>query len=298
MDRTTATVVATRRRMIELHVEGRMTAPAIAEMFGISVKTFYKWKRRFRQEGDAGLINRSSRPQHSPRRASDELEAMVIAARKAEPKSPAYLAQLPNLKGKVSAHGIHRILVRHGFNRLSMKSGVRPVRYEREQPWEMVHIDVKYLPAIEGHKGREYEFTAIDDRTREVFAAIYPSKTTKHAVDFLNRVAKWAGTPIARVLTDNGKEFVSGVFRRACRILDIKHKRTRPYRPQTNGKVERFHRTVDVECYHVRRFTSSEDRKKALADFLVYYNERRMHGALGFKTPRATCIALGGRKPA
>lgn len=298
MNRTTATVVATRRQMIELHKQGKMTAPAIAEIFGISVKTFYKWKRRFREKGETGLVNRSSRPHQSPRRASSELEAQVIEARKAEPKSPAYLAQLPNLKGKVSAHGIHCILVRHNFNRLSSKSGIRPLRYEREKPWEMVHLDVKYLPAIEGQKGREYEFTAIDDRTREVFAAIYPSKNTKHAVDFLNRVAKWAGTPIARVLTDNGKEFVSGVFRRACRILDIKHKRTRPYRPQTNGKVERFHRTVDVECYLLRRFTSSEDRKRALADFLVYYNERRMHGALGFKTPRAMCIALGGRRQA
>lgn len=298
MNRTTATVLATRRRMIELHNEGRMKAPAIAELFGISVKTFYKWKRRFREEREVGLVNRNSRPHHSPRLASKELEAMVIAARQAEPKSPAYLAQLPVLKGKVSPHGIHCILVRHGFNRLSSKSGVRPIRYERELPWKMVHLDVKYLPAIEGQKGREYEFTAIDDRTREVYAAIYPSKTTKHAVDFLNRVAKWAGTPIARVLTDNGKEFVSGVFRRACRVMEIKHRRTRPYRPQTNGKVERFHRTVDVECYMTRRFTSSEDRKKALADFLVYYNERRMHGALGFKTPRATSIALGGRKSA
>lgn len=242
------------------------------------------------------MVNRSSRPRHSPRRATPELEQAVLAARLQEPKCPRYLAHTAALRGKVSAHGIQRILVRRGYNRLRMPSRVPPMRYERERPWEMVHLDVKYLPAIEGHKGREYEFTAIDDRTREVFAAIYPSKNTKHAVDFLNKVARWAGTPIARVLTDNGKEFVSGPFGRACRILGVKHKRTRPYRPQTNGKVERFHRTVDVECFGMRRFASSVDRKEALASFLTYYNERRMHGALGYKTPRATCIALGGRR--
>lgn len=296
MHSTAVMAVATRRRMIELHETGKMKAAQIAEVFGISEKTFFKWKRRFHLDGEAGLSNKSTAPHHTPRKTSPDLEALVIEARKREPKSPLYLAQLPELKGKVSAHGIHRILVRHGFNRLSTPSKIAAPRYEAQRPWELVHLDVKYLPAIEGQKGREYEFTAIDDRTREVFAAIYPSKTTKNAVDFLNKVSRWAVTPIRAVLTDNGKEFVSGLFRKACRILEIKHKRTRPYRPQTNGKVERFHRTVDIECYQRRRFTSSQDRKQALADFLVYYNERRMHGALKFRTPREICIALGGRR--
>lgn len=112
-------------------------------------------------------------------------------------------------------------------------------------------------------------YQAINDRTREVFAAIYPSKTTKNAVDFINKVSRWAATPIRAVLTGNGKEFVSGLFRKASRILESKHKRTRAYRPQTNEKVERFHRTVDVECYQHRRLTSSQNRKQALTDFLV-----------------------------
>jgi transposase len=161
--------VTTRRRMVELHETRKMKAAQSTEDFGIAEKTFYKWKCRFRLKDEVGLSYKSTAPHHSPRTASPELEAMVIEAWKREPKSPLYLAQLPELKGKVSVHGIHRILVRRGFNRLRTPSKIAALRYEAQCSWELVHLDVKYLPAIEGQKGREYEFTAIDDRTREVF---------------------------------------------------------------------------------------------------------------------------------
>lgn len=179
MHSTAVMAVAAKRRMIELHEIGKMKAAQIAEAFGISEKTFFKCKRRFRMEGDAGQPNKSTAPNHRPQKASLELGLLVVEARKREPKSPLYPATLPELKEKVSVHGIHRTLVRHGFNRLNTPSKIVALRNEAPRPWELVRLDVKYLSTIQGKKGREYEFTAINNRTREVLVAIYLSKTTR-----------------------------------------------------------------------------------------------------------------------
>lgn len=284
-------VVKTRHRMVELRGEG-VPVTEIAQRLGFSKKTVYKWLGRFRAEGDAGLCNRSCRP-HTIHRTPPAVEEKVLSIRRLHTCSPLKIHMLlrrhDNLQ--VSVGAIWNVLKRHNENRMWVEK--KPVmRYERDHPWEMVHIDVKHLKSIQGH-GKQYQFTAVDDCTRRAFARRYDRKTAGNAVDFLGRVRAWSGEEIGRVLVDNGLEFThhtkSGKrkhkFHRACEKFGIALRFTRKRRPQTNGKVERLHRTLDEEFYRKNFFTTPDELDAGLERYLRYYNGERIHLGIRGLTP-------------
>jgi len=284
-------IVRTRRQMVELRKQGVPVAE-IAQRLGFSQKTVYKWLRRFATEGEAGLCNRSSRP-HKIDRTPVVVEEKIRTIRRLHGYSPLkiHLLLRRHYNMQVSVGAIWNVLKRHNENRVRTEK--KPVvRYEKDRPWELVHIDVKHLKSIKGY-GKQYQFTAVDDCTRRTFARRYPRKTAKNAVDFLGRAHAWSGEAIEKVLVDNGLEFThhttSGKrkhkFHRACERLGIKLRFTRKRRPQTNGKVERVHRTVDEEFYTRNFFTTPDDLDTALEMYLRYYNGERIHLGIKGLTP-------------
>jgi transposase InsO family protein len=268
----------------------------------ISRQCAHKWWRRYQDDGAAGLVDRSSRPWSCPHQTPARVERRIVALRQARKLGPARLAGIVG----VPASTVHRVLVRHGVNRLRWMD--RPTgrvirRIETSRCGELVHIDVKKLAKIPpggGHKKRGREartgsiakrglgythiHTAIDAHSRLAYSEFAGTENTENCVAFLDRAVVWfaaQGIPIERILTDNGNGYRSRRWAQRCAELAIAHTRTRPYRPATNGKVERFNRTLLDEWAYARLWTSDAGRARTLDRWLHRYNHHRHHTAIG-----------------
>jgi transposase InsO family protein len=278
-----------------------------AEAAGVSRATTYKWLRRYRDEGGPGLLDRSSRPHRSPRHLSPEAEARIIRMRVRRRFGPHRLA--PLLGHPRSTIG--KVLVRRGFSRLAdtdKPTGV-PIRYVRDRPGELVHQDHKKLgrvPLGGGHRvhgraghrhdggGYDHLEVVIDDASRVACVVPVPDESGTSAARALAEAAIFFaehGVRIERVLTDNARSYTSSrAYAGLLEDLGIRHKHTRPYRPQTNGKAERFIRTLLTEWAYARPYRSNAERLRALPRWVRHYNEQRHHTALEGRTPMAVLV--------
>jgi transposase InsO family protein len=279
------------------------TVAAAAESMNVSRQCAHKWWRRYLDEGTRGLDDRSSRPRSCPHQTPPRLERRIVALRQSRKLGPARLGGIVDLP----ASTVHRVLVRHGVNRLrwmDRPTGRMIRRIETSRSGELVHIDVKKLARVPdggGHKmlGRSAEtrrrrgrgaggythiHTAIDAYSRLAYSEFAGVENTDNCVSFLGRAVAWFavhGITIERILTDNGNGYRSVPWRKLCLELGIAHSRTRPYRPATNGKVERFNRTLLDEWAYSRTWRSEASRARALAPWLHRYNHHRHHTAVG-----------------
>jgi transposase InsO family protein len=298
-----------------LRIEDGWTIAAAAESMNISRQCAHKWWRRYRDEGAGGLEDRSIRPRSCPHQTPARVERRIVALRQSRKLGPARLAGIVG----VPASTVHRVLVRHGINRLRWMD--RPTgrvvrRIETRRCGELVHIDVKKLARVPdggGHKihgrtgtrngsmskrGRGYTHihTAIDAYSRLAYSEFAGPENTASCVAFLDRAVAWfaeRGIAVERVLTDNGNGYRSFDWRDRCAELGIRHTRTRPYRPATNGKVERFNRTLVDEWAYARLWRSERSRARGLDRFLHRYNHHRHHTAIG-GTPASQVTNLAG----
>jgi transposase InsO family protein len=292
-----------RRLLIERIMQGRPIAHVADEM-GVSRQTAYKWWARWRHHGDAGLHDRSSRPRCSPMRTSRRVEQRIVSLRQRTKHGPARLAGITELP----ASTVYRVLVRAGLNRrdwMDRPTGRVIRRINTSQPGELVHIDVKKLGAIPtgggwrvhgrgnvAHHSRTrggftFIHSAVDAYSRLAYSEALDDETTDTAVGFWMRAHAWFAAHdvrIERVLTDNGACYKQR-FSAAVTDLGVRHTRTRPYRPQTNGKVERFNRTLLDEWAYVRVYRSETARRTALVRWLHLYNHHRAHTALDGQPP-------------
>lgn len=279
--------VAFRSLMMGLHAEGRSFVELSGE-YGVPRDVLSRWWSRYREAGLAGLTPHSRRPQHSPHQIGRKVESRILALRR-KGLGPARIAlELP-----VGRMTIHRVLVRHGLNHLRPKRRRVIRRYEKTRPGELLHLDVKYLPALRNAR-YDFEFAAVDDYSREAVAWITTEQNSCTATAFLERVLSELTYPIQAVMTDNAWAFTMlktahpgrrSRFEQALQSHRIDHRLLRPYAPECNGKVERFFRTVDDECLNVHRLFTFAARSKAVDKFLWYYNNQRPHLSLGGLTP-------------
>jgi transposase InsO family protein len=294
------------RRLAVERVEcGGWTLAAAAEAAGVSVRTVSKWRRRYRQEGELGLLDRCSAPASVPSR-TDETRIATIAALRRLRMTGAEIAETLGMP----ASTVSGILTRIGLGKLWRLEPAEPAnRYEKQRPGELVHVDVKKLGRIgrPGHRvngdrrsrsrgiGWEYVHVAIDDATRIVYVEVLDDEKAVTAVGFLRRaVAHFAafGIRVERLMTDNGPAYLSIVHALACKTLAIKHLRTRPYRPRTNGKAERFIRTLLGGWAYGAIYRTSDERRAALTGWLDFYNRRRPHRSLSRQAPLERLHAL------
>jgi transposase InsO family protein len=289
-----------REEMVRSVVDDRLTYEAAAGRFNTSAKTVCKWVRRFRAEGVDGLRDRSSRPLSSPAQTAPATCAAIEVLRRRRYTGPQIAVEL-----KVSPATVSRVLERLGLNRIAALEPAEPVRrYERENPGEMLHIDIKKLGKFNqiGHRitgdrtgqsnsrgvGWEYVHVCIDDASRVAFAQVMPSQKKGCAISFLKAALayyKGLGITVERVMTDNGSCYKSGSFRKACTRLGLRHIRTKPYTPKTNGKAERFIQTSLREWAYAQAYQNSRDRKAELPTWLHRYNWHRPHAGINGKTP-------------
>lgn len=304
-----------RARMVRLVLDDRWSVEAAAERFQVDAKTVRKWRDRFLAEGEAGLGDRSSRPRSCPWATPASTRQRVLELRRQRRWGAGHIAHELGL----AASTTQKILVAAGQGRLDRgdRATAEPARrYQRERPGELVHVDVKKLAAIppgggwklhgrgalngQGTRsGVGYRFlhTVIDDRTRIVYSEILDDEQGLTTARFWDRAhAHFAqlGITIEGVLSDNGANYRSRVFAQALARHGITHKRTRPYRPQTNGKAERFHRILLEEWAYLRPWTSETERQAAYHGFCHFYNHHRSHGSLEWSTPAATLTTLTG----
>jgi transposase InsO family protein len=302
------------RQLLVARIAAGHPAARVAEQLGISRATAYKWARRYRAEGEAGLEDRSSQPHRSPRRLAPTIEAEILAARASWRYGP---DRLGPLLGRPPST-VHRVLVRRGFSRLRDTDRVTtaPVRYVACHPGALVHQDHKKLgriPAGGGHRilgrttearaiktgvGYEHLEVVIDDASRFAVVVPGPDESGASAALALQRAAaEFAalGIRIERVLTDNGLAYTRArPYADVISALGARHKRTRPWRPQTNGKAERFIQTLINEWAYGRPYVSNEERAAALPTFVDFYNQRRPHTALGGLSPSAVVNNVRG----
>jgi transposase InsO family protein len=279
-------------------LERRVSLREAAAECGLSRQSASKWVARFRVHGQAGLADRSSRPHRSPRTTSAGLVQQVEALRR-QRWTGVRIAQATGL----SRATVSRILVRLRLNKVKMLEPARPVvRYERHCPGELIHIDIKKLARIHkpGHRitgnpqdetrgaGWEFLYVAIDDHSRVAYVAMMPDEKAVSAAEFLHQAVTYfhrLGIKVQRVMTDNGPCFCSDRFRDSCRMLEMRHIRTRIYTPQTNGKAERFIQTAIREWAYARLYQNSEERKQHLFPWIHDYNWHRPHASLNQMTP-------------
>jgi transposase InsO family protein len=297
------TVPHSRSLIVERLATGWSVA-CVAAAIGVTSKTVRKWRDRHRAEGDAGLVDRSSRPHRSPTRLSEQAADAIEALRRQRLSGTAIAQRLGQ---PLSTVGV--VLRRRGLGRLSALETRPPViRYEREQPGELIHIDIKKLGRIDGvgHRitgdrtgqsnrraagrglGWEYLHVAIDDRSRLAYTQLLASERKEDATAFLQSSLAWFnrhGVTVQRVMTDNGSAYKSRLFAAACQAQAVVHKRTRPYTPKTNGKAERFIQSSIREWAYATPFNSSAQRHAAMHPWLHNYNTNRPHAALGGKPP-------------
>ena len=288
------------RERIIRQVESGQTPPAVAEAAGVCPRTVRKWVIRFRAEGIEGLRDRSSRP-HRLRRATPAAVVEMIERRRRQ----RWTGQQIAAETGVSSATVSRILRRLGLNKLSALEPEPVRRYERQHPGELIHIDIKKLGRIGsvGHRitgrrtgvvnrhlgiGWEFVHICIDDASRVAFSQVMQDERKASAVAFLETaVAYYAslGIKVQRVMTDNGSCYLSEAFGKACKRLGLKHIRTKPYTPKTNGKAERFIQTSLREGAYARAYNTSDERTAELPRWLHRYNWHRPHGSIGSKPP-------------
>jgi len=302
-----------RLRLARCVVDEGWSLRRAAERFQVSPSTASRWAGRYRAQGAAGMADRSSRPHTSPYRTPTRIERRILGLRVARRWGPARIAGHLGLV----ASTVHRVLARHRVARLGhldRATGRVIRRYERATPGELVHVDIKKLGNIPdggghrvtdratGHRNRartphatrdrhrnarlgySYLHNAIDDHSRLAYTEILPNETKETAVAFWTRAQAFFttyGITVQRVLTDNGSCYRSRLWRDTLTAAGITHKRTRPYRPQTNGKVERFNRTLLDEWAYTQPYPTETHRRAALTPWLHHYNHHRHHTAIG-----------------
>lgn len=286
--------------LVERVLHDQWSAPDAAAAFHVSVRTVWKWVRRFREGGRAALRDRSSRPHHSPRQLAPTLERRIARLRARRRSGP----QIADALG-LPLSTVGDVLRRLGLGRLPPLVPRPPVvRYERATPGELVHIDAKKLGRIAvgvvGHRitgdratrarglGWEHLHVAVDDASRVAYAELLPDETAASAVVFLEHTVAWLaalGVRVERVMTDNAFCYTRDAYAAAIQRLGLRHLRTRPYTPRTNGKAERFIQTALREWAYARPYRSSRQRAGALGPFLTAYNTTRPHTAHGRRPP-------------
>jgi transposase InsO family protein len=307
-----------RLRLACLIVEGGWKPSEAAKMFMVSTVTARKWAARLRADGPAGMADRSSRPRSCPHRTPEQVKRQIVALRWRQRLGP---VQIGGLIG-VAPSTVHAVLVRCRLNRLSHIDRVtgEPIRrYEHPHPGSLIHVDVtkfgnipdgggwRYVGRQQGGRNRAttdpnrrkgqtrgpllgttFLHTVVDDHSRVAYAEICADEKAETPVGVLERAVEWfaeRGVRIERVLSDNGSCYRSHAWRDACNALGIIHKRTRPYRPQTNGKCERFHRTLADGWAYARFYESDAERRSALPGWLHFYNHHRPHSSIGALPP-------------
>jgi transposase InsO family protein len=276
-----------RAKLMALHQQGVPFTTLSAE-FKVAREVLGRWWLRYQEDDLAGLAPHSRRPQHSPTRVSRRLERRILRLRDRRLSAVRIALALG-----IGHSTVQRLLARHGVNQLPRPARVQPRRYEKTRPGELLHLDLKYLPALRNAR-HDFEFAAIDDFSREAVVSIRTDQTSAAAAAFLEHVIASLPYPISAVLTDNAFMFTmrhaqhadrQTRFQQVCASLHIKHYLLRPYAPQSNGKVERFFRTIDDECLNVRPLFTFTARSRAVEHFVWYYNHERPHLSLGGLTP-------------
>lgn len=302
------------RRLLVERIESRTwSLTAAAEAAGVSERTAYRWLARWRAEGEAGLVDRSSRPHRVPNRTPGDRERVIEQLRRLWMTAAEIAECLGMALSTVSA-----VLKRIGLGKRSRLAPVEPPnRYERQRPGELVHLDIKKLGRIQGGAGKrwrseprqhsrrkltdaagrirrqvgwEYVHVAIDDATRLAYAEVLANEQGPTAAGFLKRAVAWfasLGITVQRVLSDNGACYRSRAHATTCRQLRIRHHFTRPYRPRTNGKAERFIQTLINRWAYGAIYGTSTERTATLPGWLTHYNFTRRHGSLSHKPPGA-----------
>jgi transposase InsO family protein len=304
-----------RRLLVERVREQGWSVAAAAAAAGVSERTVYRWLRRWRDQGWAGLADRSSRPRHSPRQLTPEQVNAIHSLRRLR-MTAAQIAEILGLARSTVSAWLRRI----GLGKRSrLEPPEPPNRYERRHPGALVHVDIKQLGRISargaghrmvGHRksqisshGRpnptrfEYVHVMIDDHSRLAYAEVLPTLRARCAIDFLRRAIAWfseRGVAIKAVMSDNGSAYVSYAYRQALAELGLRHLRIQPYRPRTNGKAERFIQTLQNEWAYERIFGSSAERTAALPLFLERYNFKRPHGSLSHRPPASKLTNVAG----
>ncbi len=296
-----------RRRMVQCVIGDGWSVAATAQRFQVDPKTVRKWRDRWLVDGDAGLVDRSSRPHRSPNRTPLRMRHRVLRLRRQRRWGADHIA----FEVGLASSTVQNILNDAGVGRLDRGDRAtkrEPARrYQRDTPGELIHVDVKKLAGIppgggwrtrgRGYVGEHatsrrvgyrYLHSAVDDRTRIAYSEIHNDEKATTAAEFWRRAAAWyrsIGIEPQRVITDNGSCYRSGLWHRACQATGTTVKKTRPRRPQTNGKVERFHRILLEEWAYIRPWRSETERTHAYTGFIHFYNHHRAHGALGWATP-------------
>jgi transposase InsO family protein len=316
-----------RLRIARLIVDDRWPVVLAAHQFNVSWPTAKRWADRYAAMGAAGMVDRSSRPHHSPSRTSQELVRKVVHLRWKTRLGPVAIGW----KLGMPASTVHAVLVRCRLNKLhhvDVRTGEVVRRYEHDHPGSMIHVDVtkfgnipnggghRFVGRPQGdrnrsdtaaargtkrwnaHMGKAFVHTVIDDNSRVAYAEIHDDETAVTAVGVLHRAVSWfaaRGIKVERVLSDNGACYRSNLWRDTCKELDIAPKKTRPYRPQTNGKIERFHRTLGEGWAFSRFYATESARRNALPAWLHEYNHHRPHTAIGGKPPITRLTNLPGQ---
>jgi transposase len=306
LHRNARTTPVARAVLVQRVIHEHWTQAEVAEGSGISVRTVAKWVRRYQQGGTAALEDRSSRP-GPPRHQTPAAMVTKIRRLRERKRWPAW---------RISRHlgcprsTVSRWLQRLGLGRLPRAPRPPVQRYERATPGELLHVDIKALgrfrqPGHRGHgdqhrgstgSGWEYALVAIDDHSRLSYVEVLPDQTGVQCAAFLTRAVGWFaahGVTCQRVMSDNGGGYRSRVFAEDCQALALRHLRTRPYTPRTNGKAERFIQTLQREWAYARRYSTSQARRRALRPWLRYYNHGRPHASLNYQPPitRLRCAA-------
>lgn len=295
-----------RREMVQMVLAGWPQAE-VARLFRVSRVTVGKWVRRFAAEGQAGLRDRSSRPRRHPHQVSPEREVAIVTLRQERAWGPHRIAWALG----IARSTVYQVLRRAGLHRLAWlhRTTRQVVRYEHPHPGDLLHLDVKRLGRIpEGggkrvapgfpltrsgpnsrrRQGWEYLHVAIDDHPRYAYVEALPDERAGATAGFLERTLDHfaqRGVRVQRVLTDNGGNYRSHLFLLAAQAQAVRLKRTRPFRPQTNGKAEAFNKIIQAEWAYLRPYQSNAERLTTLPHFLLYYNHERSHGGIGGATP-------------
>jgi len=315
-------------RLARLIVEDSWPIARAAERFQVSWPTAKRWADRYREAGEAGMVERSSRPHSSPNRTPRPVMRKIVHLRWKQRLGPVEIAA----RVGVAPSTVHAVLRRCGISRLNQVDRMtgEPVRrYEHPHPGSLLHVDVKKLGNIpdqggwrfmgrqagKRHRGQHarpasrnaygkarmghaYVHTVLDDHSRVAYAEIHDNETAPTAIGVLRRAVAWfavRGVVVERVLSDNGPAYRSRAWRAVCAELGITPKRTRPYRPQTNGKIERFHRTMTAGWAFRRLYLSEDQRRHALPGWLHEYNHHRPHTAIDRQPPITRLTNLSGQ---
>jgi transposase InsO family protein len=288
------------RTAIVAAYQSGMSVSKVSAHFKVATTTVYRWLHR------DSVVSRSMVPRFQPRKVPPSVEAEVRRVREQTRYGPWRIAQQLGMKTST----VYKILCRQGINRLAPLQPQPPpttTRYEWARPGELVHVDVKKLlgsglvpqpKSVQRYQSYQCLHVMLDDCSRVVFQLIYPDETAASATEFLERGITWLaslGVRVQRVLTDNGPAYTSEQWRNTCQLLELQHRRIRPYRPQTNGKVERWNRTLMEEALAGTFLPSLEARAAVIDNFVNAYNTRRPHKALNGKTPFQRLAERSGR---